>query len=52
MLVLLQRESDGMDMFTKNALLKQQNAHLQQKVEEAALRVGFSSTHAATVGSP
>ena len=45
-LVWLQRESDGLDMFTKNAMLKQQNAHLHQKVEDAAARVRSLSTNA------
>ena len=35
----MQRESAGLDLASKNALLELQNAHLKEKVEEAAVRV-------------
>lgn len=34
----LTRESSGLDLGTKNALLELQNAHMREKVEEAAVR--------------
>lgn len=37
----MQRESSGLDLGTKNALLELQNAHMREKVEEAAVRVSF-----------
>lgn len=38
----MQRESAGLDLASKNALLELQNAHLKEKVEEAAVRVSVS----------
>ena len=35
----MQRESAGLDLASKNALLELQNAHLREEVEEAAVRV-------------
>lgn len=37
----MQRESAGLDLASKNALLELQNAHLKEKAEEAAVRVSL-----------